>query len=471
MPVKSLKEMSLKSEKTRRSLVRIVTYFVLITALIFVQLPLIWMIITALKQPGQAFKLRFWPVTKLTTLPIEVKPMEGMEPVAIFEYIDKTAQRVNLAGEMNSWNKDDLPMSGVEGVWTIRLDDVEPGKYEYKFVVNGDRWIQDPANPKTANDNSIIEVDPEGISTNKPLTNQTYYKDGILNIKIKDEPDVKQLAIIKPSGKSLDLKKEGEYWIGRFKWETPEGQDPGIRYRLVKTRSFGKAFNALYTLENFKKIIYNEDFPFLIYFLNSLVVASLAGVITVLLCTMAGYAFAKKDFIGREKLFAGLLSAMLIPGMIYMVPQFAIVLKLGWINSYQGMVIPHVANVFGLFLLRQHIKTIPDSLFQAARIDGAGEFHVFTTIVLPLSLPIMVTLFLLTFVGQWSNFLWQLIINTPDSPFITLPVGLQLFKGQYAQDWEPIMAGACFSIIPIAILFLFAQRYFIEGMTIGAVKE
>jgi ABC-type glycerol-3-phosphate transport system permease component len=153
------------------------------------------------------------------------------------------------------------------------------------------------------------------------------------------------------------------------------------------------------------------------------------------------------------------------------VPQFALVSRFGWINTFQGMVLPHVANVFGLFLMRQYIETIPDSLLEAARIDGANEWQVFRIAIVPLSMPIVITLFLITFVSQWSNFLWQFITNTPDSPLRTLPVGLNLFKGQYDIKWELIMAGACFSIIPVAIIFAAAQRYFIQGMTSGAVKE
>ncbi|PKK92225.1 MAG: hypothetical protein CVV64_02095 [Candidatus Wallbacteria bacterium HGW-Wallbacteria-1] len=237
------------------------------------------------------------------------------------------------------------------------------------------------------------------------------------------------------------------------------------------TRGLLGAVLSIYTLDNFRKVLNNPDFPFLQFFLNSLVVASGAAILTVILCTLGGYAFAKKYFWGKEPLFWFLMSSMMIPGMIFMVPQFAIVNKLGWINSYKAMIIPHLANVFGLFLLKQYIDTIPNSLFEAAKIDGAGELQMFRIIVLPLSAPIMITLFLLTFLGQWSNFLWQLIVNTPDSVYRTLPVGLALFKGQYSIDWGAMMAGACFSILPIAVLFLLAQRFFIEGMTSGAVKE
>jgi multiple sugar transport system permease protein len=148
-----------------------------------------------------------------------------------------------------------------------------------------------------------------------------------------------------------------------------------------------------------------------------------------------------------------------------------VVLGLGWLNTLQGLVLPHTASVFGLFLLRQHIRQLPDSLIEAARVDGAGELLIFRVVIVPLSIPIMVTLFLLTFVGQWSNFLWQLIVNTPDSPWMTLPVGLEMFKGQYTNNWELMMAGACMSILPIAVLFFAAQRFFVAGLAAGGDKE
>ena len=227
----------------------------------------------------------------------------------------------------------------------------------------------------------------------------------------------------------------------------------------------------LYSLHNFSAVLFDKDFPFYHYVWNSFVVASGCGLITVVLCTMAGYGFAKKRFPGRDKIFAVLIAVMLVPGLVFMVPQYATILKLHWINTYAGMIVPHAANVFGLFLLRQHIRALPDSLLEAARVDGAGELRTFIQIVAPLSIPVVITLFLLTFVGQWSNFLWQLIVNTPNSPHITLPVGLSYFKGQWATQWERMMAGACFSIFPVALLFLVAQRYFIAGLTAGGVKE
>ncbi len=230
--------------------------------------------------------------------------------------------------------------------------------------------------------------------------------------------------------------------------------------------SFAKPLYA-----NFKAVWSNSSFPFSRYFLNSLIVATTGAFLTALFCSMGGYVFAKKNFYLKNVVFWMMLATLMVPGMMYMVPQFAIVTKLGWINTYRGMIIPHVANVFGLFLLRQHMETIPNSLLDSAKIDGASEWDVFRTIIVPLSLPVITTVFLLTFLFQWTNFLWQLVVNTPNSAKLTLPVGLALFRGQYSTEWTKLMAASAFSIVPIAILFIAAQRFFIEGLTAGAVKE
>jgi len=144
--------------------------------------------------------------------------------------------------------------------------------------------------------------------------------------------------------------------------------------------------------------------------------------------------------------------------------------KLGWMNTYRAMIIPHLANVFGLFLLRQYMATIPRSLVDAAKIDGANDFQVYGRIVVPLSLPIVATLFLLTFQFHWSNFLWQLIVTNKESLY-TVPVGLAMFKQQHEQLYALKMAASAVSIVPISVIFVFAQSYFIEGVTKGAVKE
>ncbi|MBI3037916.1 carbohydrate ABC transporter permease [bacterium] len=208
------------------------------------------------------------------------------------------------------------------------------------------------------------------------------------------------------------------------------------------------------------------------FFKNSLIISTIAAFFVTLFSAMGGYVFAKKELPYKKTLFAFFMGTMMIPGMMYMVPQFFIICKLGLFGTRWAMFLPHLASVFGVFMFKQFMDTIPTSLIEAARIDGASEYQVFRVLIIPLSMPIALTLFLLTFLFHWSNFLWQLIVTDFEAPLsITLPVGLALFKGQYSMDLSLIMSASCFSIVPIVVLFLFAQRYFIEGMTSGAVKE
>ena len=221
------------------------------------------------------------------------------------------------------------------------------------------------------------------------------------------------------------------------------------------------------TVQNFIKVVKNYSFGR--YFINSLIVATSAGFFATVFATLAAYPMAKKEFPGKKIMIGIFLSSMMIPGLMYMIPQFAIVSKFGWINTYLAMVVPHLANVFGLFLLMQYIKTLPDSLIEAARIDGASELRIFLSIIVPLSMPIIVTVFLLTFQFHWNNFLWQLIVTNTEKMY-TVPVGLAMFRSAHEEMYALKMAASTISIIPIAVIFLFAQRYFIEGITSGAVK-
>ncbi len=238
----------------------------------------------------------------------------------------------------------------------------------------------------------------------------------------------------------------------------------------LKPQGTGLTFQLTgpYTLANFREVLF--QFRFGRFFLNSLLIASVSATVSTTFAALAAYAFAKGDFPLRNTLFALFLSSMMVPGLLFIVPQFLVVYKLRWLNTYQGMIVPHLANVFGLFLLTQFIRQVPDSLLESARMDGASEWHVFRSVIVPLSLPIIATVFLLNFQFHWSNFLWQLIVAQDESMY-TLPVGLAMFKGQHEELYTLEMAAASLSVIPIAVLFLFAQRYFIEGITQGAVKE
>lgn len=203
--------------------------------------------------------------------------------------------------------------------------------------------------------------------------------------------------------------------------------------------------------------------------LNSLLVAGLATACAVAINGMAGYAFAKLRFPGRERLARLLLAALVVPGQVAMLPLFLLLKQLGLVNTYWGVVLPSMASIFGIFLVRQYVQAMPDSLLDAARVDGAGEWRIFRSLVLPWCRPILVTLGLFTFMGAWNDFLWPLVILS-DSDRYTLPVALASLVGEHVQDTELIMAGAVVTVLPVVVLFLALQRVYLAGLTGGALK-
>jgi multiple sugar transport system permease protein len=194
------------------------------------------------------------------------------------------------------------------------------------------------------------------------------------------------------------------------------------------------------------------------------------SLIALALNSMAGYAFAKLSFRGRDTLFRFLSAALVIPGQVCMLPLFLMLKQLGCVNSYLGVIIPGMASIFGIFLIRQYALSIPDTLLDAARVDGAGEFRIYWSLVLPACRPILVTLAIFTFLGTWNDFLWPLIILTDDSMY-TLPVALANLLGEHVQDTELMMAGAVLTVVPVIILFVALQRYYVEGILSGSLKE
>jgi multiple sugar transport system permease protein len=200
--------------------------------------------------------------------------------------------------------------------------------------------------------------------------------------------------------------------------------------------------------------------------------AALAAVTTLIALTvnaMAGYAFAKLPFPGRDRLFGGLLGALVIPGQVAMLPLFLLMRALGLVDSWLEVVIPGMASVIGIFLVRQYATGLPDGVLDAARVDGAGEWGVFRRIALPLCAPILVTLGLFTFMGSWNDFLWPLIVLADDDRY-TLPVALANLVGEHVQDTELVMAGAVLTVLPVIVLFLALQRWYVAGITSGGVK-
>lgn len=204
-------------------------------------------------------------------------------------------------------------------------------------------------------------------------------------------------------------------------------------------------------------------------FMNSLVLSLIVTLVSLFFNSMAGFAFAKYRFAGRDKLFKLLLSSMIIPAQVTMLPLFLMLKSFGLINTYMAIVIPGLANIFGIFLIRQYAMSIPDSLIEAARIDGATDFQIYFKIILPLAKPILVTLAIFTFMGVWNDFLWPLIALTDNSMY-TLPVALANLMGEHTKDPELMMAGSVITIIPVIIVFLALQRYYIKGIMMGSIK-
>jgi multiple sugar transport system permease protein len=205
------------------------------------------------------------------------------------------------------------------------------------------------------------------------------------------------------------------------------------------------------------------------YLLNSTLLAGAVTAISLLINSMAGYAFAKFRFRGRDRLFHGLLAALVIPGQVAMLPLFLLLKQFGLINTYGGVIVPGMASIFGIFLIRQYLLAIPDSLLDAARIDGAGEFRIYWSLVLPLCRPILVTLAIFTFLGTWNDFMWPLIVLT-DSSMYTLPVALANLLGEHVQDTELMMAGSVLTVLPVMLLFVALQKYYIAGIMLGGMK-
>jgi ABC-type glycerol-3-phosphate transport system permease component len=217
---------------------------------------------------------------------------------------------------------------------------------------------------------------------------------------------------------------------------------------------------------------YTEVFtriPFPRYFQNSVIVASVTTIGHVFFDTLAAYAFAKLRFPGRDRIFFILLLGLMVPFQVNLIPLYRIMGALQWLDKYAALIVPSLTSIFGIFLMRQYLQSIPDELLDAARIDGCGEFWVFGRIVVPLAMPGVATLVIFTFMDLWNSFLWPRIVTSSEAMF-TLPVGLAQLQLKNTSNWTQIMAGAALTALPMILVFLFMQRRFIEGMTAGAVK-
>ena len=221
------------------------------------------------------------------------------------------------------------------------------------------------------------------------------------------------------------------------------------------------------TLDNFRTFFsrpYVWDWTF-----NSVVVAVTVTTLQIFASALAGYTFAKKRFIGSQVIFWLYIGSMMVPDQVTLVPLYLLMSKLRFLDSFKGLVLPGLAGPFGVFLMKQYISTLPSELIDAAKIDGCSEWGIFQRVVLPLSKPGLAVLAIFTFVGQWNSFTWPLIV-TSSSSMRTLPVGLALLQEEVPMQFALLMAGATYAAIPMLVVFLSFQRYFLEGVTVGALK-
>ena len=225
-------------------------------------------------------------------------------------------------------------------------------------------------------------------------------------------------------------------------------------------------FSGDFTLENWRSNLRNDSM--LRWILNSFIYSLVSVVVVLFLSSMAGYAFAKKRFFGRDKIFWLFVAMLVVPGQVTLVPLFILLVKLDGANTYWGLIVPTLANAQGVFLMRQYIMGIPDDLIEAAKLDGAGEFRIFWQVVLPLTIPVQATLGIFVFLWHWNDFLWPLIVAQTNN-MRTLTVGLSTLQS-LVPSTNSMMAAAAISFIPSLLIFIFAQRFIVQSIATAGIK-
>lgn len=221
------------------------------------------------------------------------------------------------------------------------------------------------------------------------------------------------------------------------------------------------------TLDNMKALL--TQFPFARWMLNTAIVAIGGTITSLLLSSLAGFAFAKYDFRLKNLLFTLMLVTLLIPPQVLQIPQFEVIRELHWFNTYQSLIIPRAVGAFGIFLMRQYTTTVPNEILDSARVDGASEFAIWWRVVLPLVRPGLAVLGILSFTGLWNDFYWPLVVTTDPSMFVA-NLGIAALVGPYDYQYGILLSGAVLASLPIILMFLIFQRQFIAGLTQGAVK-
>lgn len=225
-----------------------------------------------------------------------------------------------------------------------------------------------------------------------------------------------------------------------------------------------------WTLENYQGIVTGAPL-FMRWVLNSVIIAVASVGLIVLLSLMGGYAFARIAFVGREFLFVVMLASMMIPGQVLWIPNYATLTQLGWINTWWALIPGLVTTVTsGVFMVTQFLKAIPKELEEAATLDGLSRYAMFRVLIVPLAGPVVASMTITSFMASWNMFAWPVIVlNSPE--LFTLPIGLNFFKGLYTTKWSLIMAGSMFNTVPVLVVFVLFQRYFIKGVATAGMKE
>ncbi len=241
-----------------------------------------------------------------------------------------------------------------------------------------------------------------------------------------------------------------------------------LRSQNPDLSSFLPLLSGPFTLDNYTDVLSLNSFG--IYFLNSMLVAVAVTLGNVLFCTMVGYALARRRMPARGFWIFSVVAMLMVPPQVVMIPLYRLIVTLGWIDTYWALIVPTLVTPFGIFLMRQYIRGLPQEVEDAARIDGAGEWRILFRVVMPLAKPMLVVLAVFTFLTNWNTFLYPFLFSNSDNRR-TLTVGLASYLGNQSIDWGHLMAGAGISALPVIALFVLFQKQIIQGMTAGAVKE
>ena len=403
------------------------SYFFLTLVGVTMILPLAWMVVTSFKRPADDVlnPKEWWP-----RLPWRLEKTD-IYPWPVF------CQKLIKQGQSS------VPSPG-RRIWEL----IEP-KNRKMFVKISKRDHTPVESGKYPRADQIIletEYSAMRVALHEVLKQRDFY----------NQQDFKGINV---SESSLKLLADPQTTVDQF----------ALANRLIFDASYPQLVTKTHRLqwENYKYVVVSTNFGRALFNSAFMTLAITLG--TVFTSSLAAFAFARLDWVGRDKVFVAYLATMMIPGAVTLIPTFILVRTLGWVNTYWGLIIPGMFSAWGTFMLRQFFMSIPRVLEDAAFLDGCSIWGVYRHVALPLSVPALAALSILTFMGVWREFMWPLIVtNTPD--MYTLAVALASFKEMYGVKWQLMMAGSVIMIIPMLLVYIFGQRYFMEGIKLGAVK-